>query len=68
MEMKQFMRPCKVCAKATMHIQSKPNHVLHLLLTIFTLGVWLIIWILVGLLQGKPQCTVCGNSPGLFGT
>lgn len=66
MAQKNFMRNCKSCGQATMHVQQKPNHVLHLLLTIFTVGIWLPIWFLVGLVQEKPQCTICGGKPGLF--
>ena len=68
MSQKSFMRQCKACGKPTLHIQEKPNHVLHVLLSVFTLGIWLPIWLLIGLFgSGKPQCTVCGKEPGLFG-
>ena len=67
MAQKNFMRKCAQCASQTMHVQQKPNHILHLILTIVTLGLWLIVWVPLSLFQGKPQCTVCGKSPGLFG-
>ena len=64
---KQFMRSCAGCGGPTMHIQQKPNHILHLLLSVFTVGVWLPVWVLVGLFQGKPQCMTCGREPRLIG-
>lgn len=67
MAQKNFMRKCAGCSSQTMHVQQKPNHILHLILTICTAGLWLLVWILVSLFQDKPQCTVCGKSPGLFG-
>ena len=42
----QIMKKCAECNKSTMHYQEKPNHILHLLLSIVTAGIWLIVWIL----------------------
>jgi len=36
------------CGKST-------NHVLHLLLSIFTLGIWLCIWLIVSILSRKTK-------------
>ena len=63
----QAMGSCAGCGAPTMHIQQKPNHVLHLLLSIFTLGLWIPIWVLVGLFPGKPQCGTCATEPSVFG-
>ena len=63
----QKMRKCAACGRPTMHIQESPNHILHLLLSVVTVGVWLPIWFLISLFKKKPQCTVCGKEPGLFG-
>ena len=62
------LRSCARCGIQTMHFQQKPNHILHLLLTVFTVGIWLPVWALVGFLREKPQCGVCGRKPGLFGS
>ncbi len=35
-----------------MHIQERPNHILHLLLSVVTVGVWLPVWFLISLFQG----------------
>lgn len=34
---------------------SKPNHILHLILTLITLGLWGIIWIAVAVLGGEKR-------------
>lgn len=31
-----------------------PNHVLHLLLTLVTFGLWLVVWIIAGVVASKP--------------
>lgn len=36
----------------------RPNHVLHLILTLVTLGVWGIVWIAVALLGGEKRMSV----------
>ena len=62
----QLMKKCVQCNKMTMHYQEKPNHLLHLLLSIVTAGIWLIVWLLF--VQAKdPQCSICGRSNDFFG-
>lgn len=34
------------------------NHILHLILSILTLGVWLIVWALMGIFGGENQYTL----------
>jgi len=36
----------------------RTNHVLHLILTLVTLGVWAIVWILVAVLGGEKRQTI----------
>ena len=67
MDHQQFMRSCISCGVPRMHVQHKPNHVLHLLLTVFSTGFWIPVWVLVGLFQATPQCMTCGEKTGLFG-
>lgn len=57
----QMMQHCASCARPTLHVQKTPNHVLHLLLSVFTLGVWVPVWIIVSLTKQKPRCTICGS-------
>ena len=59
MPIDSVMKYCKNCEKQTPHVVQKPNHVLHLFLTVFT-GFWLIIWIFMTV-SSRPQCTECGN-------
>ena len=61
------LRSCARCGVQTMHVQEKPNHVLHLLLSVFTIGIWLPVWALVGFLGERPRCAVCGRKAGSFG-
>ena len=47
-------------------IIANKHHILHLLLSIVTAGIWLIVWILF--IQAKdPQCSVCGRSNDFLG-
>lgn len=43
---------------------SRPNHVLHLLLTVFTLGLWGIVWIVIGLAGGERRRMVLADGFG----
>jgi hypothetical protein len=36
----------------------RPNHVLHLILTLVTVGLWAVVWILVALLGGEKRFVV----------
>jgi hypothetical protein len=44
--------------EAVMTSGRKINHILHLLLSIFTLGIWLLIWALMGMFGGEKQYTL----------
>lgn len=53
---------CKNCKKSTIQIKQRANHVLHLLLSVVTIGIWLIVWFFISLFTSDtPTCTVCGN-------
>ena len=43
---------------------SKPNHILHLILTLLTLGIWIIVWILVSLFGGETRRTLTVHPDG----
>lgn len=54
---------CNRCQKEILAVGSRPNHVLHLLLTIATAGFWAIVWVLVALGKiGGYRCPSCGGS------
>jgi hypothetical protein len=61
----QVMEFCATCNRQTLHIcqEDRCNHILHLLLSVFTVGLWIPIWILIALSSGRgvPSCTVCGT-------
>ena len=42
----------------------RPNHVLHLILTLITLGVWAIVWILVAILGGEKRKVISVDEYG----
>lgn len=63
MPTKQLMIECRQCEKPTQHNQYAPIHILHLLLTLVTGGLWLFVWIYQ--ISIKPQCTVCGTKAPL---
>ncbi|KON79399.1 hypothetical protein PA01_12710 [Azoarcus sp. PA01] len=53
---------CKACGKRTVVFRKGTNHVLHLILTILTAGVWLIVWFGVSVKFGGWRCTECGST------
>jgi len=67
MATKQTNGHCAQCQQPRLFQKQKMNHVLHLVLTIITLGLWSIVWIILGISSSsKPMlCTVCGGPPGL---
>lgn len=52
---------CPNCKKRVLVQRKGTNHVLHLLLTIVTLGWWLIVWILASVKIGGWRCSQCGT-------
>jgi hypothetical protein len=47
------------------HNQETPNHVLHALLTLFTAGLYLPVWILIAMGKApQPVCVKCGLRAG----
>jgi predicted nucleic acid-binding Zn ribbon protein len=58
----QIVVYCKNCKKNTVQLKQKANHILHLLLSVVTVGVWLIVWFFIALFTSDtPTCTICGN-------
>ena len=56
---------CKVCGRQSRFEKATPSHLVHFILTLVTLGTWLIVWIPVTLwcgLQGF-RCATCGSKP-----
>jgi hypothetical protein len=62
--MKTVQRKCGICAQARPFQKEKINHILHLLLSVFTLGFWAPIWlalIFINLLS-PYRCNTCGSA------
>lgn len=38
-----------------------PNHILHLLLSVVTMGIWIIVWLLVSAVASPFRCPQCGG-------
>lgn len=54
----------KWCAQCNRNVRAErrgPNHILHLLLTLVTFGVWAIIWLGVSIRVGGWMCPQCGS-------
>jgi len=64
----QTMNYCRTCAKKTIFIGPDTSHLLHLVLSIITMGIWLPVWIIVHMNNAtKMACSQCGRMRGLFG-
>jgi hypothetical protein len=63
---KQSTAFCHVCNQQRLYMKPRINHVLHLILTIVTAGLWGIVWIILGISNSsKPlRCTACGTPMG----
>lgn len=61
---------CRSCGRETIHLRSTPDHTLHLVLSLVTFGLWLLVWLVLWLLSGRAECRVCGTTrrSGIFGT
>jgi len=62
MAMKTASLYCKHCGTQRLGQAPAPNHILHLLLTIFTMGFWIPVWLIVAIGSGGSyHCTHCGG-------
>ena len=57
---------CKECDKRVVVFRKGTNHILHFLLSLFTLGLWLIVWIGTSIKIGGWRCTQCGSGNRAF--
>jgi len=55
---------CKNCDKDVLIRKKGVSHLVHFILTIFTVGTWLLIWIPSMFLGGMTsyRCSVCGRT------
>ena len=52
---------CRYCEKQRLSVRRAPNHLLHLVLTSMTFGLWMIVWVCLWLMAPDPRCSVCGT-------
>jgi len=54
---------CPGCGERRLVTRKGANHVLHLILTVLTFGLWAVIWFIVAAAAeyGKWRCQVCGT-------
>ena len=52
---------CKQCNKQVVVFRKGTNHILHLILSVITVGIWLIIWLGAAVKIGGWRCTECGT-------
>ncbi|WP_321532257.1 hypothetical protein [uncultured Desulfuromonas sp.] len=62
MPTEQRMHHCQQCDKQTIHLERTPNHILHLVATFLTGGLWVIPWIIISNSNQPLQCTICGHA------
>lgn len=60
-----FPAYCEVCQTTRRFERPGINHILHLLITIFTCGWWGVVWVFLAIFGGgKAHCIACGNPKG----
>lgn len=54
---------CGVCGETRPFDKPKLNHLLHLALTVVTLGLWSLVWLVLAVIHAGKQrrCRVCGT-------
>ncbi len=52
---------CRVCEGNRKLERPRVNHVLHLILSIVTFGIWILVWLLVGVFKQNWRCADCGS-------
>jgi DNA-directed RNA polymerase subunit RPC12/RpoP len=54
---------CPTCKGQRLLLRERPNHILHLILTIVTLGLWANVWVIIAAQKsGAPaRCSQCGT-------
>jgi len=63
-------RFCKDEQRYVLATRQTPNHILHLLLALVTVGIWIIPWFFISLSSNlKPyRCPTCGSTTSARGT
>lgn len=54
--------PCEHCQQWTQHYRDAPNHVMHILLTLLTCGIWAPVWLIAAMGGVRHwRCCRCGR-------
>jgi hypothetical protein len=61
MSVEKTGRYCKHCKSKVPAERKATNHVLHLLISVFTAGLWLPLWFACSLKIGGWRCVKCGS-------
>ncbi len=61
--MQQLSLQCAKCDAVMPHNAAVTNHILHLLMSLFTIGIWLVVWLVVAVKNAdtKAKCVKCGT-------
>lgn len=64
MSVSKIRRFCKDCGQNRLFEKQKPNHILHLIFSLITVGIWLLVWIpLIVISMFRPfRCGECGKA------
>lgn len=54
-------RWCRGCRRHVLAQRPGTNHTFHLLVTLFTCGLWIIVWLLSAVKIGGWRCPNCGR-------
>lgn len=57
----QLTLQCARCNNLMPHTVKAPNHVMHLIITLLTAGIWLIGWLIAVVMPGNAKCGKCGR-------
>jgi len=61
--LKQTSKFCPFCQSNVLATGTKPNHLLHFIISFFTCTLWVPVWILIAIGKiGGYRCTRCGNN------
>jgi len=58
--LRQLLLHCANCNEQRPHVQEVPNHVVHIVLTVVTGGLWAIPWALIAMNEKPAVCGKCG--------
>lgn len=64
--METSRKHCYRCGQDVLVTADSTNHILHLLLSIITGGLWLVIWAIAANLPKDWKCTKCGDSVSVW--